>query len=349
MFRPSRPMMRPLSSSDFSSTTETVVSTAWLDATRCITAARMLRDAPVGVAAGLLLDLADQAGAVVAQVVLELAHQDLLGLAGAEPGHPLELAQLPRLLGLQLLANVVQVPASVVERSLALAQLLLLDSQRALLRPQPLLEPRDLGAAREQLLLEPVARDRHGRRLRPARVAGRLSQARALRSPRLSRHPRAHCAWALHEHAQRPPRPPPRPTPPITISISVSSHGAQGADSTFSSLSDRGLRQRDGRRLRTLPSTPFGTVAGGCQVDIQMKHEIRRFARLFGPAPAMPAACPMRLTAVGPDRQLRGAAAFAAPCAPSCASRRRRARASSRGAPASARRGRARGRPAARG
>ena len=43
MLRPSRPMMRPLSSSDLSSTTDTVVSTAWLDATRCITVARMLR------------------------------------------------------------------------------------------------------------------------------------------------------------------------------------------------------------------------------------------------------------------------------------------------------------------
>ena len=43
MLRPSRPMMRPLSSSDFSSTTDTVVSTAWLEATLCMTAARMLR------------------------------------------------------------------------------------------------------------------------------------------------------------------------------------------------------------------------------------------------------------------------------------------------------------------
>ena len=43
MLRPSRPMMRPLSSSDLSSTTETVVSTAWPDAIRCITVERMLR------------------------------------------------------------------------------------------------------------------------------------------------------------------------------------------------------------------------------------------------------------------------------------------------------------------
>ena len=43
MLRPSRPMMRPFNSSDLSSTTETVVSTAWLEATRCMTVARMLR------------------------------------------------------------------------------------------------------------------------------------------------------------------------------------------------------------------------------------------------------------------------------------------------------------------
>ena len=36
-------MILPFSSSDFSSTTDTVVSTAWPDATRCITADRMLR------------------------------------------------------------------------------------------------------------------------------------------------------------------------------------------------------------------------------------------------------------------------------------------------------------------
>ena len=43
MLRPSRPMMRPFSSSDFSSTTDTVVSTACPPATRCIQVARMLR------------------------------------------------------------------------------------------------------------------------------------------------------------------------------------------------------------------------------------------------------------------------------------------------------------------
>jgi hypothetical protein len=100
----------------------------------------------------------------VAQVVLELAHQELLRLPGAEPGHPLELAELPRLLRLQLLARVVQVAPPVLERALALHQLLRLKVERALLRAQPLLDPRDLGAAREELLLERVARPRDRRR-----------------------------------------------------------------------------------------------------------------------------------------------------------------------------------------
>ena len=43
MLRPSRPMMRPFSSSERSSTTETVVSIAWPPATRCMTVERMLR------------------------------------------------------------------------------------------------------------------------------------------------------------------------------------------------------------------------------------------------------------------------------------------------------------------
>ena len=43
MLRPSRPMIRPFSSSDLSSTTDTVVSTAWPEASRPMTVERMLR------------------------------------------------------------------------------------------------------------------------------------------------------------------------------------------------------------------------------------------------------------------------------------------------------------------
>ena len=94
MLRPSRPMMRPFSSSDLSSTTDTVVSTAWLDATRCITAARMLRARRSASWRVSSSTWRISARALVAQLVLELAHHDLLRLSGAQAGHALELAQL---------------------------------------------------------------------------------------------------------------------------------------------------------------------------------------------------------------------------------------------------------------
>ena len=60
-------------------------------------------DAAVGVALGLLLDLADEAGGIVADLVLELLEQELLGLGRGEPGDALELADvaLVGLVGLQ--------------------------------------------------------------------------------------------------------------------------------------------------------------------------------------------------------------------------------------------------------
>ena len=121
MLRPSRPMMRPFSSSDVSSTTDDggldgvaarhALHAGGEDAAR----------APVGVALGLLLDLADQAGAVVAQLVLELAQQDLLGLAGAQAGQPLELAHLVVLRLLQLRRALLEV-ARAVRRASARAR-----------------------------------------------------------------------------------------------------------------------------------------------------------------------------------------------------------------------------------
>ena len=94
MLRPSRPMMRPFSSSDFSSTDrhgglDRVASGHALHA-----GGEDAAGAAVGVVAGLLLHLADQPRAVVAELVLQLAQEDLLGLAGAEPRHPLQLAEL---------------------------------------------------------------------------------------------------------------------------------------------------------------------------------------------------------------------------------------------------------------
>ena len=46
--------------------------------------------APVGVALGLLLDLADEAGGIVTDLVLELLEQELLGLGGGVAGRALE-------------------------------------------------------------------------------------------------------------------------------------------------------------------------------------------------------------------------------------------------------------------
>ena len=79
--------------------------------------------APVGVGAGLLLHLADQPGALVAQLVLELLQEDLLGLPGGESRHPLELTDLVALGLLQLIAADVEVAPAVVQRALEVGEL----------------------------------------------------------------------------------------------------------------------------------------------------------------------------------------------------------------------------------
>ena len=70
MLRPSRPMIRPFMSSDGSSTSETVVSAAWLAATRWSASATRLRARRFDSVAGLLLELADAPGELVADEVL---------------------------------------------------------------------------------------------------------------------------------------------------------------------------------------------------------------------------------------------------------------------------------------
>ena len=52
--------------------------------------------APVGVALGLLFDLADEAGGIVADLVLELLEQELLGLGGGVAGRALERFDMAR-------------------------------------------------------------------------------------------------------------------------------------------------------------------------------------------------------------------------------------------------------------
>ena len=245
--------------------------------------------APVGVLARLLLHLPDDAGALVAQIVLELAHHDLLRLPGAQAGHALELPQLPRLLGLQLLARVVEVAPPVLQRALALVELMRLQLERGLLCAQPLLQPRQLGPAGEQLLLEVVA---------PSRRAGlRGRRRRGLRaSQRLQPDPPGRSAGAVRASPPQP-RHPPRPAPP-TRSPSPSPHTAHAAPTQHSvSLSGAARRPRDSRhrlgarhapsraravqRLGTLPNAPLGLVAVGGQNRVQVRHKIGRNARLL--------------------------------------------------------------------
>jgi hypothetical protein len=129
--------------------------------------------ATVGVVARLLLDLTDQPRALVAQVILQLAHHDLLRLAGAQACHALELAQLIALRRLQFLADVLEVALAVVERALALVQPLAMQLERALLGAQALLQAGELRAAGPQLVLDLFT----GCASRPGLAAGRTLAA----------------------------------------------------------------------------------------------------------------------------------------------------------------------------
>jgi hypothetical protein len=111
----------------------------------------------VGVALGLLLHLADQARAVVADLVLELAQQDLARLAGTEVRDLLELADLVASCLLEGLLGVVEVAPAVVERALPVGELLPPQLEGLLARQQALLEPDELRAPGAHLLLEAVA------------------------------------------------------------------------------------------------------------------------------------------------------------------------------------------------
>ena len=112
---------------------------------------------PIGVVLGRLLGLADELGGVVAQLVLELAQEDLPGLLGGEVGDPLELAELELLRRLELERGVVEVASAVVEGTLAPLELGQADAQRLLLREQALLDPGDLGPALAEVGVELLA------------------------------------------------------------------------------------------------------------------------------------------------------------------------------------------------
>ncbi len=129
--------------------------------------------AAVGVGAGLLLHLADHARALVPKLVLQLLQEDLLGLPGGEPGHPLELADLVALGLLQLIAAEVEVAPAVFQRALEIGELGGPQVHGGLLRPEALLQPGQLRSPGRELVLDIRAR---------RRGHGRLGQLRALRS-----------------------------------------------------------------------------------------------------------------------------------------------------------------------
>src|SRR5947207_2388654 len=79
---------------------------------------------------GLLLDLTDEPGAVGAELVLELAEQDLARLCLAEVRDPLELAQMLALGGLQLLGLGVEVAGAVGEAAFLAGRVLEADLER---------------------------------------------------------------------------------------------------------------------------------------------------------------------------------------------------------------------------
>src|SRR4051794_19951205 len=89
--------------------------------------------AAIGLPAGRLLDLTDEAGAVRAELVLELAQEDLPRLRRAQVGDPLELAHVLALRRLQLLRLRIEVAGTVGEAALLARCVLEADLERFLL------------------------------------------------------------------------------------------------------------------------------------------------------------------------------------------------------------------------
>ena len=141
MLRPSRPMMRPFMSSAGSWTTDDRRLGGVAGGEALHDDGEDVAHAALGVALGLLLDLADEPGGVVADLVLELLEQELLGLRRGEPGDALERADVA-------LVGLVGLAAS-CSRSDLLAGVELggAHGQRLLARHQALLHAPDLLAA----------------------------------------------------------------------------------------------------------------------------------------------------------------------------------------------------------
>src|SRR3954454_6452779 len=120
--------------------------------------------AALSVPADLFLDLPGEHGAVVAQLVLELAQQQLARLGGAQPAEALQLADLALLGLLHALGLMLEIARAVFQRALLALELGQTHVQRLLLRQQALLDACDLVAAGTQLALSSAGRrdDRRG-------------------------------------------------------------------------------------------------------------------------------------------------------------------------------------------
>ena len=108
--------------------------------------------AALGLVLGLGLDLLQPQPGLMAGLLLDVGEQQLLGLRGAQPRDPLQLAPLDPLGALQLLGLLREVALAVLERLQPPLEVGALDLQRLRLPQGPLLHPRDLGPARLELI-----------------------------------------------------------------------------------------------------------------------------------------------------------------------------------------------------
>jgi hypothetical protein len=142
---------------------------------------------PRGVAAGLLLELADRPGDVVARLPLELAHQRLLGLDTRQPGDILQGAQVLVPGALELLGAALEAQVALVEGALARVDLRQPALERLLALQDPLLEAADLGAPLGQLVLQALPEpDQLLSGVAGGRCSGRLRRGLLVRLPVLA-------------------------------------------------------------------------------------------------------------------------------------------------------------------
>ena len=302
------------------------------------------------------------ARAVVAQLVLELAQQDLLGLAGAQPGHSLELAQLARLASLSSSRVLVEVALRGPRASARARQLLGLELERLLLARAGAPRAARSPARRARSSSSTASRSTGAgaaRRPPAGRLAGSAAPAHCPRGR--SAPARGRCTSSTTATATAA-----ATSAANTISISVSSPGARGAGLDVSSSSGRlGAARHQTASAERAPSGALRCSRDAvCTAVVQasmsqvriVSPQKRRFARLsVSRRPGRPLHMrrirgadrqPVRersRTALRRRRRVRRSRPLVA-----CGPPRRRARARSRGGRAAARRGRARGRRAAR-